>query len=81
MHSCIYEGRIRHRRFTPVTNAFNYKLFMMYLDLAELPRLFDRHRLWSSGGVNLAHFRRRDHPGGAGGHLIGRLMGRRLIGP
>ncbi len=63
MHSCIYEGRIRHRRFAPVTNAFNYKLFMMYLDLAELPHLFDRHRLWSSGGVNLAHFRRRDHLG------------------
>lgn len=63
MHSCIYEGRIRHRRFTPVENLFSYRLFMMYLDLAELPHLFDRHRLWSSERGSLAHFRRRDHLG------------------
>jgi DUF1365 family protein len=63
MKSCIYEGEVRHRRFTPVVNAFQYRLYMMYLDLAELPRLFDGHPLWSAEHVNVAYFRRRDHLG------------------
>jgi len=63
MYSCIYEGQVRHRRFAPVENSFCYKLFMIYLDLEELPRLFDDHLLWSSQGPNLAYFRRGDHLG------------------
>ena len=35
----------------------------MFLDLAELPTLFDRHPLWSYERFNLACFRRRDHFG------------------
>lgn len=61
MNSCIYEGQVRHRRFTPVGHAFRYPLFMMYLDLAELPELFRNRWLWSNEGVGLARFRRRDH--------------------
>jgi DUF1365 family protein len=61
--SCIYEGNVRHRRFQPVTNQFRYRVFMMYLDLAELPTLFDDRLLWSADQVNLAYFRRRDHLG------------------
>ena len=64
-HSCIYEGRVRHRRFAPAAHAFEYRLFMMYLDLAELPGLFDGRWLWSSKGPNLARFRRADHLGEA----------------
>ena len=36
LHSAIYEGQVRHSRATPVPHAFEYRLFMMYLDLAEL---------------------------------------------
>ena len=36
---------------------------MMYLDLAELPRLFQRRWCWSVERWNLATFRRRDHVG------------------
>jgi DUF1365 family protein len=61
--SCIYEGHVRRRRFLPVANQFRYRVFMMYLDLAELPTLFDGRLLWSAGQVNLAYFRRRDHLG------------------
>lgn len=61
MHSAIYEGRVRHRRFTPVKHEFQYRLFMMYLDLDELPRVFRGHPLWSNEGWSLARFRRRDH--------------------
>jgi DUF1365 family protein len=35
----------------------------MFLDLAELPTLFDIHPLWSYGRLNIACFRRRDHFG------------------
>jgi len=63
MKSCIYEGSIRHRRFAPVENAFTYRLFMMYLDLDELPQVFDCHPLWSVEGSNVATFRRHDHLG------------------
>jgi DUF1365 family protein len=63
MKSCIYEGKVRHRRFNPVSNAFQYRLYMIYLDLAELSHVFETHPLWSAEHVNLAYFRRRDHLG------------------
>ncbi|MFO0941085.1 MAG: DUF1365 domain-containing protein [Pirellulales bacterium] len=39
MHSCIYEGTVSHCRFEPVEHRFNYRLFMLFLDLSELPSL------------------------------------------
>ena len=63
MKSCIYEGTIRHRRYGPRPNAFRYSIFFMFMDLAELPGLFDMHPLWSYGQFNLAYFRRQDHFG------------------
>ena len=64
MHnSCIYVGQVRHRRFTPKTHQFSYRLFLMYLDLAELPTLFDRFWLWSVDKSNIASFRRKEHLG------------------
>jgi DUF1365 family protein len=42
---------------------FQYRLFFMFLDLAELPVLFDIHPLWSYERFNIACFRRRDHFG------------------
>jgi DUF1365 family protein len=46
-----------------VAHAFTYRLYMMYLDLAELPRVFDKRWLWSASRPALARFRRRDHLG------------------
>jgi hypothetical protein len=65
MESCIYEGAVRHRRMRPREHVFQQPLFMMYLDLAELPELFDDVPLWSARGFGLAQFRRRDHLGDA----------------
>ncbi|MCS6924286.1 MAG: DUF1365 domain-containing protein [Candidatus Binatia bacterium] len=61
--SCIYRGYVRHRRFAPVSHTFTYSLFLMYLDLDELPTLFHGRWLWSTEGRTLAQFRRRDHFG------------------
>lgn len=63
MRSCLYRGRVRHRRFTPVEHAFRYPLFMVCLDLSELDRVFAGRWLWSARGPAVAWFRREDHLG------------------
>jgi uncharacterized protein len=65
MKSCLYEGRVWHARTAPCAHAFRYRLFMAYLDLAELPTLFDRFWLWSARRPALAWFRRADYLGDA----------------
>ena len=61
LHSCLYTGRVRHRRFTPVENAFTYSGYWVYLDLDELDRVFAGRWLWSASGPALARFSRGDH--------------------
>jgi DUF1365 family protein len=61
--SAIYEGTIRHRRFEPVDHAFRYRLFLMYLDLAELPGVLDPYPLFSARRAAPARFRREDFMG------------------
>ena len=63
MKSAIYFGRVRHRRVAPTPHAFSYRMFMMFLDLAELPEVFARRWLWSARRPALARFRRADHFG------------------
>ena len=63
MQSALYKGWVRHRRREPVGNAFRYRLFMVYLDLAELPGVFDGSWLWSARGPAAAWFRREDYLG------------------
>jgi uncharacterized protein len=63
--SCLYEGSVRHRRFGTPSDELRYPLFMAYLDLDELPQLFDGSLLWSARRPALAWFRRADHLGDA----------------
>jgi DUF1365 family protein len=88
MESCIYEGRVRHARKTPAIHRFNYRLFMMYLDLDELPTLFNKRWFWSGSRPALARFRRNDHLGpsdqplaDAVRGLVEKETGRRPCGP
>ena len=88
MNSRIYFGRVRHRRLAPVEHAFSYRMFMLYLDLAELPRLFERRWFWSARRPALAHFRREDHFGDPAvsldqsvRELVARETGQRPKGP
>ncbi len=64
--SAIYEGWVRHRRYAPHPHAFCYRTCMLYIDLAEIDRVFANRRLWSVGRRNLAEFRRGDFFGDAG---------------
>lgn len=88
MHSRLYVGQVKHRRFTPHPHAFGYRMFMLYLDLDELPQLFDRFFFWSARRFNLAWFRRRDHLGHPATplkqsvqQLVEQRTGMRLDGP
>jgi DUF1365 family protein len=63
MHSCLYEGTVRHRRYTPRPHAFRYPIFLVYLDLAELHEAFQGRWFWSTRGPAWAWFRRADHLG------------------
>lgn len=63
MNSCLYVGHIRHRRFRPVQNVFRYRIYLNFIDLGELPALFDGRWLWSARRAALAWFRRADYHG------------------
>lgn len=63
IESAAYEGWIRHRRFEPVEHEFRYPLFLMYLDLAELPEVLDPYPFFSARRRALARFRRGDFMG------------------
>ncbi|HSC06825.1 MAG TPA: DUF1365 domain-containing protein [Steroidobacteraceae bacterium] len=65
MHSALYTGRLRHRRFAPEPHAFEYRLFMVWLDLAELDQVFGSRWLWSTRRPALAWLRRADYLGDA----------------
>ena len=63
MHSCVYIGNLYHHRYLPRENKFRYAVFFMYLDLAELPQLFDKRWFWSIDRANIANFKRSDYLG------------------
>jgi DUF1365 family protein len=88
MMSCIFEGQLKHRRYTPVEHEFEYRLFMLYLDLAELDEVFRGRWLWSVKRRALARFRRSDHLGDPNQplehsvrDLVEERTGRRPTGP
>jgi hypothetical protein len=62
-HSAVYVGTVRHRRFRPAARGFRYRLYLLYLDLAELEQVFATRRFWSVGRRNLGEFRRSDYLG------------------
>jgi DUF1365 family protein len=65
MQSCFYEGTISHRRLTPLAHCFRYRLFLVYVDLAEISSLFGGRGLWSTQWPAAARFCRADHLGSA----------------
>jgi len=88
MKSRIYKGWVRHRRSAPTQNRFLYRMFMLYIDLAELPQLFDRVPFWSARRAAPARFKRSDYLGPpdvpldeAVRDLVAERLGRRPAGP
>ena len=63
MDSAIYTGLVTHKRYTNIHHQFQYRVFMMYLDLDELDTLFRSQWFWSVEKKNIASFHRKDHLG------------------
>ena len=87
-NSCIYKGLVKHARYTPARNEFQYSLFMLLLDLDELDTLFEKYWLWSAQHPAFARFRRNDHFGDAReplrttiSNLVADKTGRQVTGP
>ncbi len=86
--SALYTGYVTHHRRHPATHGFRFNLFMVYVDLAEVPQLFDGRMFWSARRPALAWFRRGDHFGTphmpldeAVRSLVESVTGRRPEGP
>jgi len=63
MHSCIYEGQVNHRRFSPRSHEFSYGLFMMFIDLDETKEIFKSRWLWSDKSMAPVRLKRSDYIG------------------
>jgi len=88
LHSCFYEGVVRHRRRTVQAHSFRNRLFMIYLDLDEAEEAFRDRWFWSTDRPNIAWFRRADHLGPPDQpldesvrDLVALRLGRRPVGP
>jgi uncharacterized protein len=60
MNSRIYECHVMHARFLPKPHRFVYRIFMLAIDLDELPALHRRLHLFSVNSPNLYSFRETD---------------------
>lgn len=75
--SCIYAGRVVHKRLAPVPHAFSYRVFALCLDVDEIDSLDEALRLFSHNRRNLLSFR--DCDMGDGGEVpIGEKARRQL---
>jgi len=63
MQTGIYIGKLRHRRFQPVSHEFSYPVFMVLLDIDKIPALMKVSPFSSYNRFNWASFCERDHFG------------------
>ncbi len=88
LKSCLYEGRVAHRRFAPRRHDFRYTLHMLLLDLGELETVFQDRWLWSTRRPAIVRWRREDYLGDPAvpldesvRDLVAQTIGRRPEGP
>lgn len=63
LHSGLYEGTLHHVRYGTPSHAFDSRVLMAWLDLAELPGALDAHPFWSARRRAPVAFRRADFHG------------------
>lgn len=62
-NSGIYQGIVRHRRFSPKVHQFGYSMYMFALDLDETATLFQRFSLLGERWFNPFKISNKDHFG------------------
>ena len=73
MISGIFSGNVRHRRFAPKYHAFNYKMYMLALDLDELNLVNKASKLFSLKKFSAISFFENDYVKGEPGNLKQRI--------
>lgn len=63
LHSALYVGAVRHRRFTDRAREFSVRVYFTWLDLDEVERAFAGRWWWSATRPAPVRFRRRDYFG------------------
>ena len=49
MNSAIYTGKVNHRRYSPKAHAFQYRMYLNWIDLDEVKKTFNIPLLMSCG--------------------------------
>ena len=67
--SCIYSGQVIHKRFKPKEHFFKYKVFSLFIDLAEINAISKNIPFFSYNKFNLISFFDKDHGDRDGSNL------------
>ena len=70
LRSALYVGSVSHHRLAPKRHALRHRVYWLLLDLAELPTLDARLKLFSYKNMNLTSFHDRDHGDGSNVSLL-----------
>ena len=60
-NSCIYNGKVIHKRFKPKVHYFKYSVFSLLIDLSELRKMDHEISFFSLNKFNLISFHEKDH--------------------
>ena len=60
-NSCIYNGKVIHKRFKPKEHYFKYSVFSLLIDLSELRKIDQEISFFSLNKFNLISFHEKDH--------------------
>ena len=60
-NSCIYNGKVIHKRFKPKEHYFKYSVFSLLIDLSELRKIDQEIGFFSLNKFNLISFHEKDH--------------------
>ena len=60
-NSCIYNGKVIHKRFKPKEHYFKYSVFSLLIDLSELRKIDQEISFFSLNKFNLISFYEKDH--------------------
>jgi DUF1365 family protein len=63
LQNYIYNGVIRHRRYTPFEHFFSYPLFMVYVDISKVSKILETSLIWNVNKPALISFYRKDYHG------------------
>ncbi len=67
--SCIYAGKVIHKRFKPKIHFFKYRVFSLFLDLSEIKLISKKILFFSYNQFNLISFFDKDHGDRDGSNL------------